>query len=156
MATRVACKGCGNTARMEGAPPGSLPEGWVISSGAAYCTACSGDIPTLYMTQRMSDAATTAVAEACLTDLGLSATMAILCTTQRVGSPEFVRLVRESVENACALGSESFPAPLRALFKDVLACVQWPVVADRVARARAGTAGVAAPPVADGKDPFSI
>ena len=158
--TARTCKGCGMVAKLSGpAPPGALPEGWAIVAGAAYCAACSGDAPTVNVAQRMADAATSAVSEACVADPGLRAEMEHIRATHPPNSPEFVRLVRAAVEAACRAGSESMPAPIRSLFNDVLACVAWVRVAERVSKA-ATSAPMSQPsdpvPAKNGTDPFSL
>lgn len=156
--TSRVCKGCGAKTKLPGpAPPGAIPEGWATIGGAAYCTACVAvaGAPTVGVAQRMSDAATSAVTEACVSDPGLRAEMEHIRVTHRPGSPEFVRLVRAAVESVCRSGSESMPAAIRSLFVDVLACVSWVRVAERIAKA--GTSAPSAPvPEKSGSDPFSL
>lgn len=160
---RVTCKGCRTTAKMERAPPGALPEGWLTRSGAAYCTACSADVPVLQLSQRMSEAATAAAIEACLQDATLRSVLdGVRNGSAPYGSPEFIRLVRQAVETACIQGSETLPAAFRSLFNDVLACVSWVQVADRVARSGASASLASDPgrkqdkPTPNGSDPFSL
>lgn len=158
--TSRVCKGCGAKEKLPGpAPPGAIPEGWATVGGAAYCTACVADAPTVGVAQRMSDAATSAVAEACVSDPGLRTEMEHIRATHQPGSSDFVRLVRAAVESTCRAGSESMPSAIRSLFGDVLACVSWVRVAERVAKS--GTSGPmsaqSAPvPEKNGSDPFSF
>lgn len=129
-----------------------------MASGAAYCGACSADAPTVGVAQRLADAATAAVADACVSDPGLRAEMDHIRATQQPG-PEFVRLVRAAVEATCRSGSESMPASIRSLFSDVLACVSWPRVAERVSKAATSSPMTAPPdpvPAKNGSDPFSL
>lgn len=156
MARAVICRGCGKKEKMAGrVPPGAIPEGWATVSGSAYCVACSNDAPLLNLSQRMADSATSAVIEAVATDPGLRAAMDKARATETPGSPEFIRLVRVSVEAACANGAESLPGPIRALFNDVLACVSWLRVAAHV-----GSSGTSAPvapaPTRGDTDPFAL
>lgn len=154
--TSRSCKGCGMTAKLPGpAPPGALPVGWACVSGSTYCVSCVAGAPTVDLAQRMADAATSAVSEACISDPALRAEMDRLRATHQPGSPEFVRLVRSAVETACRGGAEAIPAPIRALLHDVLACVSWLRVAERVGKAGGGT--VEDPkPASPGSDPFSL
>lgn len=158
--TSRSCRGCGATAKLPGpAPPGAIPEGWASVAGATYCAACVADAPTVNVAQRMADAATAAVAEACVSDPGLRKEMEHIRATHQPGSPEFVRMVRGAVEATCRSGAESMPATIRSLFNDVLACVSWVRVAERVAKA-ATSAPMSQPsdpvPVKNGTDPFSL
>ncbi len=156
MALSVICKGCGSKAKLVRAPPGSLPEGWVTSSGAAYCAQCSGDVPVLHLSQRMAEAATAAVIEACSQDPALRASLDTVRASQQPGSPEFIQAVRAAVETACAPGAERFPVALRALFSDVLACVSWLKVAERVARPGISAPIAPEPATPNGRDPFAL
>lgn len=161
---QITCRSCGTQVKMSGpAPPGAIPVGWAILSGAARCPDCLAGAPLMDTGTRIAEVATLAVIEMLSADpVTRQHLVASLWdsptgggssnSAPRGGGYENARLVRAAAEGLSAI--EKLPKPLGALLREVLACVNWVRVAQHFAR-RAGPERSVPPEPPDG-DPFSL